>query len=110
VPAARAILDRLLRHAGIIHINGRSYRFMGDTEHANMESKPCLYISGCVEAALEQFSNFFRDCAAWRPSEAINASHSSAISASEGKLFRLTRRFVSAIACLSKDEILVASA
>ena len=57
-------------------------------------------------------SNSFpiRDCAAGRPSEAINASHSSAISASEGKLFRLTRRLVSAIACLSNDEILVASA
>src|SRR5580704_16147639 len=32
-------------------------RFVGDTEQADMESKPCLYISGCVEAALEQFSN-----------------------------------------------------
>jgi len=29
-----------------------------------MESKPCLYISGCVEAALEQFFNSRLRCGA----------------------------------------------
>jgi hypothetical protein len=38
-----------------------------------------------------------------------NAPHSGAISASEGRLATLTSCFVSAIACLSNDAILIAS-
>src|ERR1700740_220097 len=34
VPAASAILDRLLHHAEIIPINGRSYRLQPKTKHA----------------------------------------------------------------------------
>jgi DNA replication protein DnaC len=34
VPAASAILDRLLHHAEIIPVNGRSYRLRANTKHA----------------------------------------------------------------------------
>ena len=40
----------------------------------------------------------------------MNAPHSGSISASEGRLATSTNRFVSAMACLSNDAILVASA
>src|SRR5260370_9874487 len=35
VPAASAILDRLLHHAEIIPVNGRSYRLRANTKHAS---------------------------------------------------------------------------
>jgi hypothetical protein len=44
-----------------------------------------------------------RSCAARRPSAARNASHSGTISASGGRLFTSTRRFVSASTSLSND-------